>query len=1037
MKASSKLLVLLMSLFAMSVTSCINDELTDGQAPGAGKVLSVEDQAAAIEATMSDIEALQAALGENANADLETAAAALESHVADLRSGVSMIEGTIATLEQQRKLAAVTGLIAAADEEGNLTKSLENLEKGVKAWLGKTFTEYYSAAFAEAEASVRLSALDIRSQKINVEGLLSDVEAGLRQTSDPEELTTLAAEVATNAEEAEKLMAVLVELTDEVEMEYTKAVETAINEPENFDAPAVKSVNKAVATTLAETQDDLASLVSRVAACEAQLNSIVERLGALEGEVKGFEELLNMIQSVTLMTEYSADEAVAYYNMGYETTSEGYKKRTPTGTIELRYLVRPASTATALTESTLWNNGLKVFGYYANRIEQSSVGQLVNFNITNVTADSSTGVITVTVDNALKEDFYYKKTGAKMALSVTTGKTDLTSKFVEIVPKDQSGSIYLESISLEKDEVEFDEGDELNLKAILNPSNVTVKELTWTTDNIGVVSVSGAGRIAGTGVGQATITVTSKGTDEWGRTLSASCTVKVNPAIKLSGPSYVEQGKTAELTLDFPSSMLIESKVWYTSDESKVTVSDGVISGVANTYNEYTYEYSPVIVYCKINDNITLSHEVKVVVPQPRQVKFNNYADDAREITVKVGQNVSLAGTILPAETASNFRLFYESNSGVLGWVDSETGVIKGNSSVGTVSVYARVFEIDKHRRFAPGKSFTREMVVKVEPYYVTSITLPSAFELEPGATGSISAALKSDVEGEAPTYTDLTWTSSNTDVLTIDPITGEYEAKAIGSALITATAPSKSTVPGEDPAYATVGVTVTKKENKPNVGDYYYADGTWSPDYNPTAGNPVIGIVFYADNPYLQDPTLPSSCINGLAVGLTEYNAPIGFISTNNTAWEINKAGHYLGNKEKTNGYANTVALSNYSMGKPDDSGYGIGYAQMFRYDKKGIPGQYNVSHSELSSQWYIPSYKEMSLIRDNKNIINNKLTSIGDAVNSDAYWLSTFDINSSTNINGVYLFDMSTGKWKTSLHASGASVYTVPAPVRVVLAF
>ena len=74
MKASSKLLVLLMSLFAMSVTSCINDELTDGQAPGAGKVLSVEDQAAAIEATMSDIEALQAALGENATPDAIIAA---------------------------------------------------------------------------------------------------------------------------------------------------------------------------------------------------------------------------------------------------------------------------------------------------------------------------------------------------------------------------------------------------------------------------------------------------------------------------------------------------------------------------------------------------------------------------------------------------------------------------------------------------------------------------------------------------------------------------------------------------------------------------------------------------------------------------------------------------------------------------------------------------------------------------------------------------------------------------------------------------
>ena len=174
----------------------------------------------------------------------------------------------------------------------------------------------------------------------------------------------------------------------------------------------------------------------------------------------------------------------------------------------------------------------------------------------------------------------------------------------------------------------------------------------------------------------------------------------------------MEVDKTAELTLDFPSSMLIESKVWWISDETNATVSnDGVITGLAHTYNQYTYDYGTVTVYCKINESVTLSHDMKVVVPQPRQVKFNNYADDIHQVTMKVDQSISFAGKVLPEASSDKFRLFYESNTGTLGWIDSKTGVINGNNatiSTGTVYVYARVFEIDKNHYFAPGKSLYR-----------------------------------------------------------------------------------------------------------------------------------------------------------------------------------------------------------------------------------------------------------------------------------------------------------------------------------------
>ncbi len=822
MKTLKKSILLLTSLVvAVSAASCINDELTEPQKEVAVKELAtVDEQAASMEATLADLEALQTS-AEGLDEELASVVSSIENHIADLKSGASLLDGTLATLERQKELAEVMAALefGAGDTKGGaaLTKAVASVDKKAESWLGKHFAAYYPAAKAEAAAAARLTALDLKTQKLSVEAILSDVEAGLRKNADKEELTALAAKIDYNADEVAELLAALTETRTEVETEYAETVETAVTDPSGFDLPALKQFNSAVAGTLAEADNSLAGLIARVEACVEQLEDIKTRLGELESTVANLNELLGLIQSVTFMSEYSAENAIAYYTLGSESRTDGKKVRTPQGTIDLRYVIRPASAAQALTASDLWDDEVKVFGYYANTITKAAP-ETFDFDITKVTADGAgNGIVTVTVSAAsLNESFYFKETGAKLALSIATGKTDLTSKFVEIVPKDQSGSIYLESISLEKDEVEFDEGDELNLKAILNPSNVTVKELTWTTDNVGIVSVSGSGRIKGESVGQATITVTSNGTDEWGRTLSASCTVKVNPAIKLSGPSYVEEGKTADLTLDFPSSMLIESKVWYTSDENKVTVSDGVISGVANTYSEYTYEYSPVTVYCKINDNITLSHEVKVVVPQPRQVKFNNYADDAQEVTMKLDQSISLAGTILPAETASNFRLFYESTAGYVGWINSSTGVIneyRNTLSPGVVTVTAKVFENGDNHYFAPGRGLSRSMMIHVEPYWVQTITLDD-LDLEPGASVVLNPKFTSDVPGVQPTNTEVEYSSSNTSIATVDA-NGTLKALSAGDVTITARSKQNSSI------YGTCTVRVTAPWKDFEVGQY------------------------------------------------------------------------------------------------------------------------------------------------------------------------------------------------------------------------
>lgn len=1056
MKLNVKLLSLAAAVAAL-VTSCVNEGIQEPLDAGIlDAVPTLEEQAAAVEASVNDLQNLQTSLKEYDVALDAEIVALLEQHVADFKKGgVSLEEGILAAFELQKKLGATVGsLVAELDSDIytiKLKKNFTELETGVKAWVGEHFESLYPVAVAEAMVKASVAKFDsqLSKQKLYVDALVSDVEAGLRKDEKPEELKALALSVQETSCDSKKLSEDLAALTAEVEKEYTAAVRTMLSDPASFNGEALKEFNANAGIQLASVDNSLASLITRVELCESQLSGIIARLGALEGLVEDLEELLGMIQSVTLMTDYSADEAVAYYNMGSTTTPEGYKVRQPSGNIDLRYVVRPAAAASSLTASSLWNNGLKVIGYYAGRIQQAAVGNMVNFTIKNVTADNLSGVVTVTVENKLSDDFYYKKTGAKMALSVTTGKTDITSKFVEVVPKDASGTVYLESLTLSKDEVELDNGDELNLSAIISPSNVTNKALVWTSENNDVVTVN-AGRITGTGVGSAIVTVTSRGTDEWGRTLSATCKVKVNPAIKLGGPSYVEEGKNVELTLDFPSSMAIESKVWMTSDETKATVSnDGVVSGVAHTYNQYTFDYAPVTVTCIVNGEITLTHEMKVVVPQPRQVRFNNYADDIHQVTMKVDQNISFAGTIVPETSADKFRLFYESTAGSLGWIDSKTGVVNGGSILGTVYVYARVFEIDKNHYFAPGKSLYREMIVNVEPYWVETLTLPETLTMTPDATTTLSPVFTSDVNGKQPTNTTLTWTSSNPSIVSVNATTGELKALAEGTVMITAKTTSGAAANSAIKT-ATCVVTVKAPVAEVKPGDYYYSDGTWGSNPRPS-GKSVIGVIFSNANAVGADPILMRDypqCSNGLAVGLDEYtDQDFGSVSNQNGH------GYYAGlgydansivSTEKTNGYGNTLAHRDLNASKSD-------YCKFFNASN-GVVATHTakVSTPSKSSSWYIPSYKEMLLLNDERATVNAALSASGgtpiaepymyedswdDNRGSDWYWTSTIKgtwyQSGGTYDHYKYPFDIYKNGWTSSQQSSAKC------KVRVVLAF
>lgn len=1059
MKTLKKSILLLTSLVvAVSAASCINDELTEPQKEVAVKELAtVDEQAASMEATLADLEALQTS-AEGLDEELASVVSSIENHIADLKSGASLLDGTLATLERQKELAEVMAALefGAEDTKGGaaLTKAVASVDKKAESWLGKHFAAYYPAAKAEAAAAARLTALDLKTQKLSVEAILSDVEAGLRKNADKEELTALAAKIESNADEVAELLAALTETRTEVETEYAETVETAVTDPSGFDLPALKQFNSAVAGTLAEADNSLAGLIARVEACEVQLKNIKTRLGELESTVADLNELLDLIQSVTFMSEYSAENAIAYYTLGSESREDGKKVRKPQGTIDLRYVIRPASAAQALTSPDLWDNEVKVFGYYANTITKAAP-KTFDFDITNVTDDGA-GIVTVTVSaEFLNESFYFKETGAKLALSIATGKTDLTSKFVEVVPKDASGTVYLESLTLPVDYVEIDDGQSYQLNAKITPANVTDAKVIWTTSNIDVVEVSGTGKLDAKAVGNVAITVTSNSTDEWGRQLSATCNVKVTPNIKLNAPSYIEEGGTMEIKVESPEYIdpsLITWSVskWENGGQYVATIDEnGVVTATHHTYNTANKAYDPIYVTCSIYDGQTvIKHELRIVVPQPKKIVISGKGDNENSHTVKVGSEYSLASTIYPdaVQSSGYFGIIYQSSYTAVASVDFNSGLVKAHApGKAQMTITARSVNTGRYA-YPSGTEWKRYFDIIVEPYWVETISLPETLTLAPEATATLTPVFTSDVDGNPPTYTSVTWTSSDPNVVSVDEKTGELTAITVGSARITATTVDGATS-DSNPKSASCVVTVRVPVAEVKVGDYYYSDGTWGSNPRPS-GKSVIGVIISNANAAGADPILMRDypkCFNGLVLGLSESSSAFGNYrvdggygnSLYDGTYGIASYGAVLSDTAPT-GYGLTLAYVNYRENIKSSSGYGD---SCILFDQvSGVAANYNnqVATPSSASAWYVPSRFEMDAIYENKSVINTALSAVsGTQISNERYWSSyvynkkLHDKNSTYHDCYAYPIDMSNGSWITN--ANNTTSYKV----RVILAF
>ena len=199
---------------------------------------------------------------------------------------------------------------------------------------------------------------------------------------------------------------------------------------------------------------------------------------------------------------------------------------------------------------------------------------------------------------------------------------------------------------------------------------------------------------------------------------------------------------------------------------------------------------------------------------------------DKETLALKTGAAATLTATVTP-DNATNKELAWTSDDEEVATVDEHGEVTAVSAGTATITATAKD---------GSGKSASCEVTVSdpdPDEVLVSKIELDqTTLELETGDTATITAT----VEPKDATNKEVTWTSSNTDVVTVDA-NGEVMAVSAGTATITATAADGSgksascTVTVSDPIVLVSEIELSRPELTLKTGTTTTLTATVKPD--------------------------------------------------------------------------------------------------------------------------------------------------------------------------------------------------------------
>lgn len=234
----------------------------------------------------------------------------------------------------------------------------------------------------------------------------------------------------------------------------------------------------------------------------------------------------------------------------------------------------------------------------------------------------------------------------------------------------EPADVAVESVSLNKTEVSMAIGEEITLKATINPDNATKKEVTWISSNPEVVTVEN-GLVTAVAGGVATITAKADGKE-------ATCTVKVG-TLQITGEESMYIGRKQTLTAEVAN---VGGEVAWSVLEEK-DGDDNVIAPVVTIDENGVVQAidigtSKVVATSKVNPEITAQIQITVSLKDPKIEEINietNYTLNMIDLSSESGGvatvSVTEKGVYLDEETI----IWFDDNKTYFLEIDPETNM--------------------------------------------------------------------------------------------------------------------------------------------------------------------------------------------------------------------------------------------------------------------------------------------------------------------------------------------------------------------------
>lgn len=242
----------------------------------------------------------------------------------------------------------------------------------------------------------------------------------------------------------------------------------------------------------------------------------------------------------------------------------------------------------------------------------------------------------------------------------------------------KSTSVSVTSVSLDRSSISMKEGSTEWLTASVYPTNATNKNLTWSSSNTSVASVSSYGQVSAKTSGTATITC--RAADGSGK--YATCRVSVKSAtvyvssISLNNTSVsLNVGRTSQLSVSvYPTTATNRSVSWTSDDTSVATVSS---NGLVTAKSAGT-----AVITCKANDGSGKKATCTIIVKEPVKPAFITLSKT--KATLAEGESLQLTATVTPSDADDKTVTWMSDNTSVATVTANGLVTAKG---VGTANV--------------------------------------------------------------------------------------------------------------------------------------------------------------------------------------------------------------------------------------------------------------------------------------------------------------------------------------------------------------